>query len=76
MQYSFEGDELKEVGVGAMRVTGPSVFTKAIVQGLRTGDADLDMDGSVSPDDLYEYTFENVRSKTPLVSGPWEWREI
>jgi uncharacterized caspase-like protein len=66
IQYSFEGDELKELAVDDMRVTGCSIFTQAIVQGLKTGDADLDKDGSISPDDLYDYTFEKVRSNTPL----------
>lgn len=72
MQYSFEGDELKEVGVDTKRVTGYSIFTQAIVQGLRAGDADLDRDGSISPDDLYEYIFDEVRRETTL-QKPSKW---
>ena len=67
MQYSFEGDELKGVGVAEC-----SIFTQAIVQGLKTGDADLDNDGNISPDELYDYTFDLVRRKTPL-QKPGKW---
>ncbi|MFJ5993216.1 Hsp70 family protein [Lentzea sp. NPDC092896] len=40
----------------------PSVFTSTIVEGLRTGAADIDSDGFVSVDDLYRY----VRHEVPL----------
>ncbi len=59
MEYAFEGDEL------SMQAGQPSVFTSAVVQGLRTGQADRDGDGWVSVDDLYEYVFEQVREATP-----------
>jgi uncharacterized caspase-like protein len=71
MQYSFEGDELKEVGVDTNRITGYSAFTQAIVQGLKTGDADRNEDGTISPDDLYDYIFE-VRRETPS-QKPGKW---
>ncbi|MCK7470290.1 MAG: caspase family protein [Desulfomicrobium escambiense] len=38
LQYAFEGEEIKGKGVR-------SVFTHAMVQGLETGEADLDGDG-------------------------------
>lgn len=37
-----------------------SVFAEALIEGLRTGDADLDGDGEVSVDDLYEYVYRRV----------------
>ncbi|MDT7789014.1 MAG: molecular chaperone DnaK [Pseudonocardiales bacterium] len=43
----------------------PSIFTQAIVNGLRTGDADLDLDGSISVDELYEYIYREVRTRLP-----------
>jgi molecular chaperone DnaK len=43
----------------------PSIFTKSIVEGLRTGDADLDYDGYVSIDELYDYVHQQVRSCLP-----------
>ncbi|WP_173019670.1 caspase family protein, partial [Streptomyces alkaliphilus] len=60
MEYAFEGSELTE-GAGAH----PSVFTHALVNGLNTGEADLDEDGRVSLDELYEYVFDRVRARNP-----------
>jgi uncharacterized caspase-like protein len=51
----------------------PSVFTKAIIDGLRTGDADVDRDGEISSRDLYRYVYDHVRrtnpDQTPTSSG-------
>ncbi|MBB1242608.1 caspase family protein [Streptomyces durbertensis] len=60
MEYAFEGSELAE-SVGPQ----PSVFTQALVKGLYTGEADLDEDGRVSLDELYEYVFDRVRARNP-----------
>ncbi|WP_086666805.1 caspase, EACC1-associated type [Lentzea kentuckyensis] len=43
----------------------PSIFTRAIVDGLSTGDADLDLDGTISVDELYEYIYTEVRTRQP-----------
>jgi uncharacterized caspase-like protein len=59
MEYAFEDDRL------SMQAGRPSVFTSAVVQGLRTGEADRDSDGLVSVDDLYDYIYEQVREATP-----------
>ena len=58
MEYAYEGDELKGEG-------RPSIFTEAVVEGLRTGEADLDQDHLVSIDDLYHYVYDRVRDRTP-----------
>lgn len=58
--------------------TAPSFFTEAIIEGLRTGDADLDADGEIEAGELYTYVHERVRSRTEhqtpsrndRVSGP------
>ncbi|MEU6682161.1 caspase family protein [Streptomyces sp. NPDC046832] len=60
MEYSFEGNELAENSAAR-----PSVFTHAVVEGLETGEADLDADGNVSLDDLYEYVYRHVRDQNP-----------
>ncbi|NEE15778.1 caspase family protein [Streptomyces sp. SID7499] len=60
MEYSFEGNELAENSAPR-----PSVFTHAVVEGLETGEADLDADGHVSLDDLYEYVYRHVREQNP-----------
>jgi hypothetical protein len=41
-------------------VASPSVFTSALVEGLRTGAADFDHDGYVSADDAYDYAYRKV----------------
>ncbi len=58
IEYAYEGDELTGEGQ-------PSVFTEAVVEGLRTGKADLDMDHLISIDDLYHYVYDRVRERTP-----------
>ena len=58
MEYAFEGDTLTGEGT-------PSVFTSALVAGLKTGDADRDRDGFVSIDELYEYLYDRIREETP-----------
>jgi uncharacterized caspase-like protein len=59
MEYAFENDRL------SMQAGRPSVFTSAVVQGLRTGKADWDGDGWVSVDELYDYVYDQVRAVTP-----------
>jgi len=62
-EYSFEGDPTDAASPAG------SVFTAALVQGLRTGAADTDHDGHVSVDDAYAYVFDQVQaigaSQTP-----------
>src|SRR5215469_365234 len=51
MQYSFEENTLKA------EVANPSsIFTRTIVEGMKTGKADLNQDGMISYSELYEYT--------------------
>src|SRR5215470_15488720 len=57
-EYSFEGGQASGEGV-------PSVFTHAIVNGLRTGEADRDKDGLITVTDLYQYVYDNVRAAEP-----------
>jgi TonB family protein len=64
-QYSFEGDKVDGVGAN-------SVFTGALIEGLRTGQADLDGDGLITLDELYDYVFRCVRERTPQQT-PRKW---
>jgi uncharacterized caspase-like protein len=64
-QYAWEGD----------RVIGRaenSVFTKYLVQGLRSGEADANADGRITLDELYDYVSEQVVSETPKQT-PKKW---
>ncbi|WP_232660849.1 caspase family protein [Pseudonocardia sp. TRM90224] len=57
-QYSFEGDHVTGGGPA-------SVFTRHLVEGLRTGLADLDGDGDVAVDELYSYVHDRVTADLP-----------
>ncbi|MFF5968706.1 hypothetical protein ACFY64_34395 [Streptomyces collinus] len=61
MEYAFEGNQLADDSSAPQ----PSVFTHAVVEGLETGEADLDADGKVSLDDLYESVYRQVREQNP-----------
>ena len=56
-EYAWEGD----------RVTGEpenSVFTRYLVQGLQTGEADLGGDGWITINELYDYAYTRVVGET------------
>lgn len=60
-QFSFEGGSLSDTDTDVK----PSIFTGALVEGLRSGEADQDQDGLVSLDELYAYVYKRVRQQTP-----------
>ena len=57
-QYSFEGDNLSGIG-------SSSLFTRYLIEGIRTGKADLDRDGDISLDELYSYVHDRVIEEMP-----------
>jgi hypothetical protein len=66
LEYSFEVTDGRLSQVPAASEAAPSsLFTGAVVRGLRTGDADLNGDGLVSIDELYEYAYEATVAATP-----------
>lgn len=68
-QYAWEGDRI----IGE---SDKSVFTHYILQGLKTGDADLDGDGKITVDELYEYVYEQVVRETPKQTpGKWSYKQ-
>ncbi|MGW0553911.1 caspase, EACC1-associated type [Streptomyces sp. NPDC002926] len=54
-EYSFEGEPVPG------EVLPGSVFTSALVTGIRSGEADTDHDGYISVDDAYSYAFDRLR---------------
>lgn len=58
MQYAFEGEQIKGEGIR-------SVFTRALINGLATGKADIDEDGQISVDELYDYLYDRVTDQMP-----------
>jgi caspase domain-containing protein/FG-GAP repeat protein len=72
LEYAFE--EADPSGVNELDPAAPgSLFTRSVVEGLRTGDADVDEDGRVTVDDLYDYVCRRVRERsvhqTPGMAG-------
>ena len=55
-EYSLTGDALPGAAVSG------SVFTAGLVEGLRTGDADVGGDGYVSVDEAYDFAYRHVLS--------------
>jgi Caspase domain len=60
MEYAFEGARL-----ATGQSPEPSVFTGALVEGIRSGAADRNQDGQVDLDELYEYVYDAVQATTP-----------
>jgi hypothetical protein len=66
MEFAYEGD----------RITGQpqlSVFTRTLVEGLSSGEADFDGDGLVSVQNLYDYVHQRISvpgsHQTPTISN-------
>jgi uncharacterized YceG family protein len=71
LEYAFEMDTGEITGAAA-----PSIFTAALVEGLRSGDADRDGDGLISIDDLYGYVYDRVRETTPHQTPEKKWGDL
>jgi hypothetical protein len=73
LEYAFE--ELDPAtGMNELGPAAPgSLFTRCVVEGLRTGEADIDEDGHISVDELYDYVCRRVRERsshqTPGMAG-------
>ena len=65
LQYAFEGGRVEGEGIG-------SVFTRALVDGLESGAADLNGDGHVTLDELYDYVYGRVVDSSPR-QRPHKW---
>ncbi len=68
-QYALEGDQV-------ISQTDFSLFTHFLLEGLQTGEADMDNDGHVSLDEWYDYTYARVISETPnQVPHKWSYNQ-
>ena len=61
IQQAFEGRVVRRLETHP----SPSVFTRAVIRGLETGEADLNQDGDIDSSELYEYVYSQVKSITP-----------
>lgn len=63
MQYAFDGQRVEGQ-------TQNSLFTRYLIEGLKTGSADADNDGLVDIDELYQYAYKKVTpQQTPNISS-------
>jgi pSer/pThr/pTyr-binding forkhead associated (FHA) protein len=68
-QYAWEGDQV----IGQAE---NSVFTHFVIQGLQTGEADVNGDGNVTLDELYDYVYAQVIARTPKQTpGKWSYKQ-
>lgn len=67
-QFAWEGNQL--IGEGEK-----SLFTHYLIEGLRTGKADLNTDGNISLDELYDYVYQRILQHTPnQTPGKWSYK--
>jgi hypothetical protein len=68
-QYAFEGDQV-------IKQTDLSLFTHFLLEGLKTGEADVNNDGIISLDEWYDYTYTKVIAETPRqVPHKWSYNQ-
>jgi hypothetical protein len=64
-QYAWEGDAV-------IGTPGASLFTRFLTEGLRTGAADMNQDGVITVDELYDYVYDQVLNQTAKQTpGKW-----
>ena len=68
-QYALEGDQI-------IKQTELSLFTHFLLDGLKSGEADMNNDGQVSLDEWYDYTYTRVISETPRqIPHKWSYNQ-
>lgn len=68
-EYAFEGDKV----IGSAQT---SFFTGALIEGIQTGHADLNLDGFITPEELYDYAYQRVRELSPhQTPGKWAYNK-
>jgi hypothetical protein len=58
LEYAFEERAIRRLG----RPAATSLFTRSLVAGLRSGEADHDEDGQISVDELYAHVCDELRA--------------
>lgn len=68
-EYAWEGERVTELD------PEPSRFTGALIEGLRSGEADRDRDGLIGVQELYDYVYEELRD-SGVRQRPQMWAEL
>jgi hypothetical protein len=66
IELAFEGANAEASAIS--QLPAPSVFTRALIEGLRSGNADVNGDGLIDFDELYDYVYARVRDSVPQQS--------
>jgi uncharacterized caspase-like protein len=65
----LEGD----AAIGELR---QSIFTRNLIQALRTGVADVDGNGVITVDEVYDFVYQRVLQENPLQTpGKWTYKQ-
>jgi uncharacterized caspase-like protein len=68
-QYALEGDQV-------IKQTELSLFTHFLLEGLKTGEADVNNDGLIALDEWYDYTYGRVVAETPKqIPHKWSYNQ-
>lgn len=65
LEYAFEEDEAHSDPSRLGARTAGSIFTGCLVKGLETGEADINEDGVISVDELYDYISAELQERSP-----------
>lgn len=68
-EYAWEGKRIEST------VPRPSRFTGALIEGLRTGAADLNGDGRITVTELYDYVYESLH-QDGVKQHPRMWADL
>lgn len=68
LEYAWEGEQI----VGSAH---PSVFTHYLVLGLESGAADINQDGFITLDELYDFVYEQMLSSGESHQTPLKWAQ-
>ncbi|MFJ7900533.1 DnaJ C-terminal domain-containing protein [Streptomyces sp. NPDC096198] len=68
-EYAWEGEHIEST------VPQPSLFTGALIEGLRTGAADLNGDGRITVTEWYDYVYESLH-RAGARQRPRMWAEL
>ncbi len=68
-QYAWEGNTV----IGEAE---NSLFTHFLIKGMQSGEADVNQDGKITVDELYDYVFSQILKETPKQTpGKWSFKE-
>lgn len=68
VEYAWEGEQV-------FGIASPSLFTRYLVLGLESGAADLNRDGFITLDELYDFVYEQMMTSVETHQTPLKWEQ-